>query len=1291
MTKSRSTKGSWDAQAAEVLAGRGSVDAGGLIDLIHQVNPTGRGRGPEETAARYALKSRLQSFLIRKFARDLDVLPDPVEPGVAALRHRYRRHDACHAVIATLDEDARSWVQRELDLAEQPASSAPAVTHLQGPSAVSAAPVRDGANDARSAEDLLRDGKEAQDAYDYEEAQRCFSGAVQASGGAVPSALAFLSFAVDALAADEEALAIERALPPATLAHPAVALLLAIASARSGDEARALRHLGRARDARAAEPLVLLAQRALDEADPERAARRLREAEEQDPAHPGLRVLGEALTKLRAKERAPREAELGAHIAAGRDREAGGLASAILARWPESEPARRALRQIEERQRTAEGRKHLVAAEEAAARGESKVALEHLHKALACPLAAAEREAALGRVRQIEAAERDKAARERAEHVAALLAGADRTRGLVAYAELSDGLRREVRARDASPTLGVLDDILAALPSGRSKAAVDAALALERAAALADKDASAAAALLTPHERALERVPLAGVIADKARAAAAEERHRRAIAALKEAEGALAEGHFGLTRELLSRLDVRALSEAERAHVEALSLRLASVEERHRLVRRCERLRAAGSFAAARGAALDLAARSSGAEHERWAAEAAAIPEHVRGRFPVKTFALSGGPELLQHPALYRHGRSSSAWVADGGRELVLCTVEHAWMFLRVLDIESGQVVRAVRVAIDASMHDVKILVHAGGVSVLGGSGLFEVTLPDGEIVRRFEREWRRSRGSCFMSGAIPSGSRMLWGYYDDTDDREGVKVVDVEGELGGKSFPGAKGPYLVAGAKEPRLALFKEWADEDHKRHFTVLVCDVSGAEVGRFDTRARPTRVVAHPSGAGLLLFSVDWVPDDLNKVTLVEISERFEVVASHGLGANICRFPAPEIVCALDAGMVWLRFKVQGEGDALVALRAAGPGLPLAERYRIKVPARTTLAHDTSARRAFAVVDHAGGLSVTQLAEAPPALPESGPIHQIVEPFQQMDWCAQNTSDNGQSIHQYASYRRSPEPVRRAEIERWAAAKAEDPHELNLLFYAMIHGDWDDLAEAMLARLRAIAPGDPRVLFGQFTLIARRHAFRELSDALEATGPEPFTGPALQHYHHLRAMAFAALGELGEARRHLDLGKERLGFCGAQLEQLRAALDALVNPVTADDLGEGQPAVRQLIAVLHAADERLSVGDAAGAIAVLERPLVWDLCEVQSLARLAAAYLELPSETPGEALRKALTLATFLGCVENHIGGDRREMLAPGVAYAEARIESLRRAALAWMEADQGAPRALGWCKA
>ena len=96
--------------------------------------------------------------------------------------------------------------------------------------ASSEAPPADG--EELSARALLAAGEEALASYDYEQAGQCFSRAVAASGGGVEAALAFLSFTVDAMAADEDALAIEGRLPAATIADPRIGLLLGLAAAR---------------------------------------------------------------------------------------------------------------------------------------------------------------------------------------------------------------------------------------------------------------------------------------------------------------------------------------------------------------------------------------------------------------------------------------------------------------------------------------------------------------------------------------------------------------------------------------------------------------------------------------------------------------------------------------------------------------------------------------------------------------------------------------------------------------------------------------------------------------------------------------------------------------------------------------------------------------------------------------------------------------------------------------------------------------------------------------------------
>src|SRR4051794_37869960 len=99
----RHSSGGRRLDAHDVLAGRVRPTVVELLDLIHRVNPTGRDLPAREAELRYGQKARLQSLLVRSFAGEVMVVPDPEHEGTVSLLHRGRGRDACHAVIAELD------------------------------------------------------------------------------------------------------------------------------------------------------------------------------------------------------------------------------------------------------------------------------------------------------------------------------------------------------------------------------------------------------------------------------------------------------------------------------------------------------------------------------------------------------------------------------------------------------------------------------------------------------------------------------------------------------------------------------------------------------------------------------------------------------------------------------------------------------------------------------------------------------------------------------------------------------------------------------------------------------------------------------------------------------------------------------------------------------------------------------------------------------------------------------------------------------------------------------------
>ncbi len=174
----------------DILAGRVKVTAGELLDLIHRVNPTGRDLPAREEALRYAQKSRLQSLLVRRFGPELTIEPDLAHEGTVSIAHRGQGRDGCHAVLDALDEDARSWVRRALDLGPPSSVSPPPAAITVPPPSELSPPSAEATPDS-----LVRRADRAIDSYDYERARAKLAQAVEASSGARGPAEALLDAA----------------------------------------------------------------------------------------------------------------------------------------------------------------------------------------------------------------------------------------------------------------------------------------------------------------------------------------------------------------------------------------------------------------------------------------------------------------------------------------------------------------------------------------------------------------------------------------------------------------------------------------------------------------------------------------------------------------------------------------------------------------------------------------------------------------------------------------------------------------------------------------------------------------------------------------------------------------------------------------------------------------------------------------------------------------------------------------------------------------------------------------
>jgi len=222
----------------------------------------------------------------------------------------------------------------------------------------------------------------------------------------------------------------------------------------------------------------------------------------------------------------------------------------------------------------------------------------------------------------------------------------------------------------------------------------------------------------------------------------------------------------------------------------------------------------------------------------------------------------------------------------------------------------------------------------------------------------------------------------------------------------------------------------------------------------------------------------------------------------------------------------------------------------------------------------------------------------------------------------------------------------------------------------------AEAFVAAVSARYPGDLEML----QIPAQRAAFAgdwaTVRDLLSPVDPASLGDQAAQHHDHLLGCALLMLGEADEARRVLARGAAREGgWCSMEA------------PLSLVGLAEGP--VRALDRAVRAADERLAVGDPAGARAALSSVVAREAREVQSLARLCRAWLSEPDEREpaGAALdgfQRRLALTRFLDAHGEKAPTRRRELPFPGARWSVDELDQLAKEAQAWLDADLDRPR-------
>ncbi len=208
--------------------------------------------------------------------------------------------------------------------------------------------------DQADAAALLKHGIAARERYDYENAVRFLTLAVERSGKAPPQVTELLKLLVDYLGEDEEALELAAQLPGPVLDVPEARILLAVAAARRGLEQEALAYSRDLEGERVEEVLLMLADRAIQAEAWNEAKEHLDRAQRSgaNPAaiHSRRKTLEGLLTEMYSEiEKAIQEDWEG-----GQRERARWRAQDLLAAYPQSEVARQILRAIQDEEERTE-------------------------------------------------------------------------------------------------------------------------------------------------------------------------------------------------------------------------------------------------------------------------------------------------------------------------------------------------------------------------------------------------------------------------------------------------------------------------------------------------------------------------------------------------------------------------------------------------------------------------------------------------------------------------------------------------------------------------------------------------------------------------------------------------------------------------------------------------------------------------------------------------------------------------------------------------------------------------
>lgn len=1246
-----------ESQISAILSQQRRASAAELIDLIHQINPTGRGLSRSVEQHRYLLKSRLQSLLLRRFGAEVEILPEFAKPGIVLLRHRYAdRGDAAHAVVAELDEDVRSAVQRHLDTsvavhAVPPWTSAPSIR--EAPPSVVLHPEKLGADDL-SWNELVERGRVAISEYDYEAARNDLERAFHLSGGAKDAALPLCELLVEYLAADGDALQLEPSLSATAQPDPAVRALLAMAAARSGEPVEAERLLRGVDEARGAPVWLVLIERALREGKAEAAAEGMERGRAAGLDPPTLLRLTEQLQILRRTKWKGIEEELLRALDEGNPERVEAEAHDLLARWPESPAARKVLARLHERRRRHEQDQLLREAQAALDSGDLERAAAHSHAARSLGADTTSLEQTITTAQKAARYKRDQAA---VEQVLTALGASVDTPALLAYAKLGEPLRTRVRRSTKVAALGWLEEMGVSGAGCRALGAVAAALALQRAASLTDP--AAVLSELRAHEKTLAHVAAFHQLYGAAQTALAIRRREESEERLVALEAALERQDLEGAHYLLSEIDAKALDLPGRERLHQLTDRLKKRMDLQRQAELLNKQMLAGDLLAAKETAAAIVGSCEPGERDTWLWVRSEVEEHIRKDWLLREVCDEKTPlsELAHVGAVIASG-SLPIWLTSQQGLLTIASSYQEWLFLWQIDTVEQRLRRAVVMRTPAPLRHARAWASRDGVWVVGEQHLLVLDSTATHIqgwrdLSRFGSE------DTILTEILPlPDAGFVW--LCCGNDSERALIVDARRWRIRREVKDVSNVVPIHGNREPLVASL---GFEEPLRLF-----DASGTTQERPNFHgAEVTSMALHPSGDGFIgLVAAEQQETGETRLDLVESGRRTAQLPLPNSDSEM----AQALVSSLSQRMSFAAYTRPGDDVNEVHAFLWEEDL-MKPAWQVEAPNRIAFAQGIDAKITLMLSPTATGCSLAELGQNAPRIETCGPSDRELPALTAASWCVRKQVELPQELRQeLADLRKSSPDRRRTSLSTLRTMYAASPDAL----FAMSSYLNREEEEGHLDFISQRYPDHPLLLFQRAHRDLASGAFDAVRTRFEQVALESLPEDHRQHALHLMGIALLHEGDSEGAREAWQRAQELPGLC--QVWNCMEWLDALKAAQSSSAAPQEQRFMDFLAAGLHAADVHLDRGDHEGARRALEHPVLLAANEAQSMARLTAAYLGLSpqDETALFRFHKALVLARF--CAWNEHPWLDRNVIIPGATWDAVRFEELKRQAMRWL---------------